>query len=90
MTTRQLLDRAVLRAFNKDISLAGNWEPLDCLAGNESLLAEQVAHLSTTHVDEFRLTRALRSCRFVDEVTSALESEQISTASDSQTGSLFA
>lgn len=90
MTTRQLLDRAVLRALNKDIRLAGNWEPLDGLAGNESFLAQEIAGLSSGYVDENKLTRTLRTCRFIDEVTQALESEQLSTAGgDTETGSLF-
>lgn len=90
MTTRQILDRAFLRALNKDISLAGNWEPLDCLAGNESLIAQHIAMLVSGGVDEEKLGRILRRCLSIEDITEALNVEQLGHVNDTDTGSLFA
>ena len=90
MTTRQILDRAFLRALNKDISLAGNWEPLDCLAGNESLIAQHIAMLVSGGVDEDKLGRILRRCLSIEDITEALNAEQLGHVNDTDTGSLFA
>jgi len=90
MTTRQILDRAFLRALNQDISLSGNWEPLKCLPGNESLIAQHIVSLVSGGVDEDKLSRTLRRCVSIEDITEALEAEQLGRVVDSDTGSLFA
>jgi len=90
MTTRQILDRAFLRALNQDISLSGNWEPLKCLPGNESLIAQHIASLVSGGVDEDKLSRSLRRCISIEDILDALEAEQLGRLVDTDTGSLFA
>ena len=90
MTTRQILDRAFLKALNKDISLSGQWEPLDCLPGNEAIVAQYIVALAGGSMDEDRLCRSLRKCRSIEDITEILGAEQLGRIADTDTGSLFA
>lgn len=63
MTTRQQLDRAVLRACNSDIRLVGNFQPLAELRVHAEVIAEEL------RVDVSRLRR----CRDIADIVDLME-----------------
>jgi hypothetical protein len=78
MTSRQILDRAVLRACNRDIRLRADWEAIPEKSGYEPELAEQILRLLTNPVGSeddaempdssrrYQLESALKRCPTID------------------------
>ena len=63
MTTRQTLDRAVLRACNKDIRFDGNWTRPRCL---EDAAADIAAELGLS-------TQDVRRCRDIESLCDLID-----------------
>lgn len=80
MNSRQILDRAILRACNRDIRLRADWEALPERAGYEPELAEQILRLLTNPIGSeddadmpeagrrYQLESALRRCPTIDAI----------------------
>ena len=90
MTTRHLLDRAILRACDFDTRLSGVWDPLSCLTGNEREIAYEVVSLGAGGGDVETLARQFRRCRTLDDLMSTVDNAANRPASsDDGSGSLF-
>jgi len=75
MTTRQALDRAVLRVTGKDIRLVGNWSKLWCLRDYAAEIAAELA------VDPEKI----EGCRDITEILNLIEGSTIFHAEREET-----
>lgn len=90
MTTRHLLDRAILRACDFDTRLSGVWDPLSCLTGHERDIAYEVVSLGAGG-DVESLARQFQRCRTLDDLMSTVDNaaNRPASSSDDGSGSLF-
>ncbi len=79
MTTRQRLEIAVRSVTGEDIRLAGNWDPLPGLMGNEYAIADRI------NVPPARLMR----CRDIYEILELMELNPSEAPRVSDSPSLF-
>lgn len=79
MTSRQTLDRAVLKTTGLDIRLAGNWEPLESLRLQPEDLADELGVSAS----------ALRRCRDISDLIVLIDGAGIGRSDNDDSPSLF-